>query len=135
MKFNFALDEQIILRNMQSNKTYALTINQYGRAFDVTREWTVPNQEELASKTDRFYTMPQAAKLLQELYETRVRNGYQEILRRPNMKKSASKVETHKVELAKSDIPQQPVTSVPGQRIDRMITERQKTGIFDRIKY
>jgi hypothetical protein len=128
LSFNFGLDEQIVLRNDKTQKTYALTINQYGRQFDVTREWSIPGQSDLVSKTDRFFLLPQAAKHLQVLYDERLKNGYKEVMRRPNIKKSASKVEVHKMEL-------ETPTTQTNQKVGDMLISRQRTGLTDRIKY
>lgn len=136
MSFSFNLDEQIFLRNDQTNKVYTLTLNRNKNptTYDVTREWTVPNQQQLASKTDRFPIFKQAAEQMEKLYTERIENGYIEIMRRQGIIKSATKIDIHKWTETINPIRADIVTGKsPGKQLEQAVQSRQRTGIFDRI--
>lgn len=144
-EFSFSLDEQIFLRNDTDNKVYTLTINRHEKtkSYDVTREWTIPNSNQLASKTDRFPLFKQAADLFESLYQERIKHGYTEVVRRAGIKKTATKIDTHKIFETKRDfVPNAPkpdqiaqsATPAPGRNIASDFQSRHVTGIHDRIE-
>ena len=139
MNFTFNLDEQIFMRNDKSNKVYTLTINrgETPAPYEVTREWTVPNQDQLASKTDSFPLFKQAAEFMQKHYNERLVNGYIEIMRREGIKKRGAKVEKHKGNEKISTIPdEQKITGTqPGKIVQDSIHSRQRTSIHDRLEF
>lgn len=130
----FNLDEQIFLKNDTTSKVYTLTLNQSAQAYDVTREWTIPGQPVLATKTDRFMNFKQAIDFLDLHFKERIANGYIEIMRRTGIKKTSNKIEKHKhVEKIgkQEDGPIAP--NLPGLKVEERIMARQITSIHDRI--
>lgn len=138
---NFSIDEQIFFKNDKTNKVYTLTLNQNDKpkTYDVTREWTVPNQAHLASKTDKFPIFRQAAELMDHLYNERIKKGYIEVMRRQGIKKQSGKIEKHLGTETRNDYaptPDQPVTSIaPGKQVENAIQSRHVTTIQDRLQF
>lgn len=138
-EFSFNLDEQIFLRNEETNKTYTITVNKHENAYDVTREWSVPKQDILAAKTDRFSRFTDAAKLARQLYDERIANGYTEIMRRHGVAKRGQKVEKHGAKASTEVPPPTPDTAVtgpkPGSIVENMIRKRHITTLDERIAF
>lgn len=135
---SFNMDEQIFLKNDKTNKVYTLTLNKIEKTYDITREWTVPGQSVLASKTDKFPLFKQAAELMEHLYNDRIKNGYVEVMRRQNVKKRSPQINKHSgLETNKDYIPVDEKTTVtgvqPGQYLQNIIQSRHRTTIHDRI--
>lgn len=142
MILNFNIDEQIFLKNDKTEKVYTLTLNRSSKpiAYDVTREWTIPNQTQLASKTDRFTMFKQAAEFIEKQYRERIENGYAEIMRKQDVIKQSQKIETHKIseKPAKPNLTDSTVDrnkTSPGRLLENSIQKRLITGITDRIKF
>lgn len=136
--FTFNVDEQIFLRNDKTNKVYTLTINRTDRSssYDVTREWTVPNQTQLAQKTDRFMMFKQAAQFMEKHYNERIANGYIEVMRKTGVIKKAAKIESHKgTEIVTVDDKTTVTGPTQGQKIENMIQSRHRTTIHERINF
>lgn len=133
---NFNLDEQIFLKNDTTNKVYTLTINknENQRGYNVTREWTVPDKDQLASKTDSFPMFIQAAELMEHLYTERIQHGYIEVMRRQGIKKRATEVARHKIgDSSFASIPN--VTPPPGPTMVDKMNARHTTTITDRMSF
>lgn len=136
MSFSFNMDDQIFLRNDQTNKIYTITINRNKNptSYNVTREWSVPNQTQLASKTDRFLIFKQAAEHIEKLYNERIKNGYIEVMRRQGVIKQNIKTEkpgAMPITLDREDA----VTGQPvGRQLETNFQSRHRTGISDRIE-
>lgn len=138
MTFSFNLDEQIFLKNDKTNKVYTLTLNK-DKQYNVTREWTIPNQTSLAIKTDSFALFKQAAEFMENHYNERIEHGYVEVMRRQGVIKKSTLVEKHKVtEVVKQRDPvyENSVTGqAPGKRIEDLIKSRHQTTIADRMNF
>lgn len=128
---SFNIDEQIFMRNDKTDKVYTLTLNKNSGRYDVTREWTIPNQSQLASKTDSFPLFKQAAEFIEKHYKERIQNGYIEVMRRVGVVKINSTKEQHKI----SEIIIPPDKPPSNTNIYTSLQARHRTGIHDRLDF